>query len=197
MEEVELKGVVPDEADARRRLEAAGARLAYEGRLEDLRYDTRDRALAGRDHVLRVRVYRTVDGARASIDWKGPTRYEDGYKRREELSSGASDGDALIAILERLGYVVTREIEREIAQYELHGAVVRFERYPRMDLLVEVEGTPESIERAIATLGIPREAFTSERLPAFVARYERRTGERAALCARELRDDYRFDAADA
>lgn len=197
MEEVELKGVVPDEADARRRLEAAGARLAYEGRLEDLRYDTRDRALAGQDHVLRVRVYRTAEGARASIDWKGPTRYEGGYKRREELSSGASDGDALVAILERLGYVVTREIEREIAQYEVHGAVVRLERYPRMDLLVEVEGTPDAIERAIATLGIPREAFTSERLPAFVARYEQRTGQRAALCARELHDDYRFDAADA
>jgi predicted adenylyl cyclase CyaB len=197
VEEVELKGVVPDEADARWRLEAAGARLAYEGRLEDLRYDTRDRALAGRDHVLRVRVYRTAEGARASIDWKGPTRHEDGYKRREELSSGATDGDALGAILERLGYVVTREIEREIAQYELHGAVVRFERYPRMDLLVEVEGTPDSIERAIATLGIAREAFTSERLPAFVARYEQRTGQRAALCARELHDDYRFDAADA
>jgi adenylate cyclase class IV len=147
--------------------------------------------------VLRVRVYRTPQGARASLDWKGPTAYDGGYKVREELSTHADDGDALVAILERLDYVVTREIERTIAQYELAGAMVRFERYPRMDTLVEVEGAPEAIERAVMVLGMDRASFTSERLPAFVERFERRTGERAALCDRELRGDYRFRAADA
>jgi predicted adenylyl cyclase CyaB len=198
MHEVELKAVVPDLAAARAAVERAGARLAYEGRLEDRRYDMPDRALSGRDHVLRLRVYRR-DGtvARAALDWKGPTSYGGGYKVREELSSGLADPDALTAILDRLGYVVTREIDREIAQYELHEATVRFERYPRMDVLVEVEGEPAAIERAIGALGIEREAFTSERLPAFVARYESRTGGRAALCDRELTGDYRFSAADA
>ena len=197
MREVELKAVVGDEADARRRLDQAGARLVFEGRLEDLRYDTGARMLGSKDHVLRVRVYRTPQGARASLDWKGPTSYDGGYKVREELSTHADDGDALVAILERLGYVVTREIERTIAQYELSGATVRFERYPRMDTLVEVEGAPEAIERAVLVLGMDRASFTSERLPAFVERFERRTGERAALCDRELRGDYRFSAADA
>ena len=197
MREVELKAVVADEGEARRRLDVAGARLIFEGRLEDRRYDTGDRTLGDQDHVLRVRVYRTPQGARASLDWKGPTRYEDGYKVREELSTHADDGDALVAILERLGYVVTREIERTIAQYEIGGATVRFERYPRMDVLVEVEGAPDAIERAIVVLAMDRAGFTSERLPAFVERYERRTGQRAALCDRELRDDYRFRAADA
>jgi len=133
----------------------------------------------------------------ASLDWKGPTEYAGGYKVREELSTEVSDPEALASILEGLGYHVTREIHRQIAQYELHGAVVRFEQYPRMDVLVEVEGAPEAIERAIAALAIPREAFTSERLPAFVARYEARTGRRAALCDRELAGDFRFSVSDA
>jgi predicted adenylyl cyclase CyaB len=196
--EVELKAAVPDLAAARERVERAGGRLVFEGRLEDRRYDQVDRALAARDHVLRLRVYR-VGGAVASaaLDWKGPTDHGGGYKVREELSSGVSDPDAVAALVERLGYVVTREIDREIAQYELGGATVRFERYPRMDVLVEVEGEPDAIEAAVYALGLPREAFTSERLPAFVGRYESRTGDRAALCDRELAGDFRYAVSDA
>jgi len=93
--------------------------------------------------------------------------------------------------------VITREIDREIAQYRHAGAVIRFERYPRMDLLVEVEGDPEAIERAILTLDMAREGFTTERLPDFVLKYESRTGERAAICDRELLGEYRYSANDA
>ena len=67
---------------------------------------------------------------------------------------------------------------------DLAGAMIRFERYPRMDDLVEVEGTPEQIERAIAALGLPRDGFTSERLPEFVRRFESRTGTPAAITRR-------------
>lgn len=188
MKELELKALVPDLDASRRRIEASGGRLVFEGRLEDRRYDTDARALGKRDHVLRVRVYRDAsgEGARAELDWKGPTEYENGYKMREELSAGVADADALVAILERIGYVVTRAIDREIAQYELDGAMVRFERYPRMDVLVEIEGTPAGIERAARATGIPRAEFSSERLPDFVRRYEARTGERAALCDSDL-----------
>jgi hypothetical protein len=55
-----------------------------------------------------------------------------------------------------------------------------------MDVLVEVEGEPEAIEQAIEALGMARGEFTSERLPSFVSRFERRTGVRAALCSQEL-----------
>lgn len=196
MREVELKGTVDDPDAAQRALEAAGARLVYSGRLEDRRYDTPDRQLALRDHVLRLRVYR--DGTtRALLDFKGPTTYVDGYKVREEYSVQAGDAADLARILERLGYVVTREIDRRITQLTLSGATVRFERYPRMDVLVEVEGEPAAIERAIAVMGGERTRFTTGRLPDFVRAYEERTGERAAICDRELTGDYRYATADA
>lgn len=193
MIEVELKSVVPDLAAARAAVERQGAKLVFAGRLEDRRYDTADRALARRDEVLRLRVYRDAAGASAALDWKGPTAVDGGYKRREELSTGIGEPDALIHVLERLGLQVTMEIDREIWQYELDEATVRFERYPRLDDLVEVEGPPDAIERTIAGLGLPRAGFTTERLTDFVRRYEERTGERAAVSDRELAGGPRQD----
>lgn len=197
MREIELKAVAPDADALIARLLAAGAEQSFAGRLADRRYDTADGALFGGDLVLRLRVYTGVqEDARATLDWKGPTRHENGYKVREELSSGVSDPGALGAMLERLGFVVIGEIDRQIAQFACRGAIVRVERYPRMDALVEVEGSPSAIEDAIAATGVSRAAFTAERLPDFVRRYELRTGERAAVSDRELAGDYRF-AADA
>jgi adenylate cyclase class IV len=197
MLEVELKSVITDIDRLRAAVERAGAVLTYAGHLIDRRYDTPDCALNARDEVLRVRTYRTPAEVRAELDWKGPTRRDGGYKLREELDVHVVEPDALDEILQRLGYVVTIVIDREIVQYDLDGAMIRFERYPRMDELVEVEGTPEQIERAILALGLPRKGFTSERLPEFVRRFEERTGTQAALSDAELRGDVHYDATNA
>src|SRR3954471_9949626 len=186
MLEVELKSVVDDVERRHANVERAGAVLVYAGRLEDRRWDTHDRALLAKDHVLRVRTYRNGSGARAELDWKGPTRREGGYKLRDELETRVADPDVLAEILSMLGYEVSIAIDREIVQYDLDGTMIRFEHYPRMDDLVEVEGEPEEIERAIAILGLPRDGFTTDRLPDFVQRYEDRTGERAAISDGEL-----------
>ena len=193
MLEVELKSVVDDMARRRAAIEDAGAVLVFDGRLEDRRYDTADRSLTARDHVLRVRVYRDAHAVRAELDFKGPTRREGGYKMREELEARVVDPDALVAILDRLGYVVTIAIDREIFQYQLDGAMIRFEKYPRMDDLVEVEGSPDQIERAIAALGLPREGFLTDRLPDFARRFEARTGTRAAVSHAALAGNERYD----
>ena len=197
MREVEVKSVVRDVKSARTAVEKAGGRLTFEGRLIDLRYGDTSGQMVARDHVLRLRIYESSEKREGHLDWKGPTRYEGGYKVREELSTTAGDPESLARILANLGYLVIREIERVIAQYELDGAVVRFEEYPRMDVLVEVEGLPERIESAIESIGLPRSGFTSARLPEFVTDFEARTGQRAALSARELAGQYDFRADDA
>jgi predicted adenylyl cyclase CyaB len=190
MREVELKAVVDDLARRRAMLEGGGGKLTYEGRLRDTRYDLESRALSAADEVLRVRRYESRQGTSTFLDWKGPTETKDVYKVREEISTGVEDYAALSSILANLGLVVAREIDREIAQYELGTATIRFETYPRMDTLVEVEGEPEAIESAIDALGMARGEFTSERLADFVARFERRTGVQAAVSDREFAGDY-------
>jgi predicted adenylyl cyclase CyaB len=197
MLEVELKSVVDDVERRRANVERAGATLAYAGRLEDRRWDTPDRALFAKDHVLRVRTYRNDAGARAELDWKGPTRRDGGYKLRDELETHVDDPDVLAAILSALGYEVSIAIDREIVQYDLAGTMIRFERYPRMDDLVEVEGEPEEIERAIGILGLPRDGFNTDRLPDFVRRFEERTGERALISDADVAGESTYDHSNA
>lgn len=194
MREVELKSVVDDVMIRRQLVELAGGKLLYEGSLEDLRYDNANRNLSEKDEVLRLRVYGGSGKTHAFLDWKGKTTFEDGYKVREELSSQVGSPEIFRAILANLGYEVIAEIGRWIAQYQLGKATVRFERYPRMDDLVEVEGEPDDIEKAIVAIGIDRSEFSSKRLPHFVREYESRTGKRAALSERELKGEYAYSA---
>jgi len=195
--EVELKSVVDDLRQRCAIVEQAGARHVFSGQLEDRRYDTPDRLLAARDHVLRVRTYRDEAGVRAELDFKGPTALQEGYKVREEVGAEILTADAIVTILDRLGYEVTIAIDREIVQYDLDGTMIRFERYPRMDDLVEVEGQPAQIERAIEVLGLPRSGFVPDRLSEFARRFEERTGQTAAVSDAALAASTRFDPANA
>lgn len=197
MREVELKSIVTDVEATRRRIEAAGAMLTFEGSLIDRRYSDAMGELTIRDHVLRLRIYEHAGKREGYLDWKGPTRYDKGYKTREELSTRIDDPQIMETILRNLGFVVVREIERTIAQYSIADAIVRFEVYPRMDPLVEIEGTPEAIESAIELTGLPRSGFNAGRLPDFILAFEQRTGERAAVSARELMGDYSYRLEDA
>src|SRR5688572_19278159 len=175
MREVELKSVVENLGVTRANVERAGGTLEFEGKLFDRRYGDPQGVLVAIDHVIRLRVYEREGIRKGHLDWKGPTLYEGGYKVREELSTSVGDPDTLAQILGRLGYLVIKTVDRRISQFRLGQAIVRFEQYPRMDDLVEVEGTPEAIEQAISVTGLPREGFNTDRLPDFVARFEART----------------------
>jgi predicted adenylyl cyclase CyaB len=187
MREVELKAVVDDLTDRRKRIEKAGGSLSFEGKISDRRYDFPSRELSSRDEVLRVRRYIGRPSTKTFLDWKGPTEFRDVYKVREEITTPVEDFDSLEQIILRLGLVLTSEIDRDIAQYQIGGATIRFEVYPRMDTLVEVEGEPAAIENAIEKLGLPRGTFSNRRLSDFVADFEHRTGVRAAISEREMR----------
>jgi predicted adenylyl cyclase CyaB len=197
MRETELKAVVPDESACVQRLLAAGAQHVVEGRLEDRRYDYPDRRLTMRDVVLRLRVKRSGGVSTATLDLKGPATFESGYKHREETSVSVGDPVHMSTILNALGYVVTRAVDREVHVLQFGRATLRFERYPRMDTLLEVEGPEESIEAAILASGLPRESFTVDRLFMFVQRFEARTGQRAAICDEESSGNYPFPIEDA
>ena len=190
MREVELKAVVDDLAERRKKIEEAGASMSFEGKISDRRYDFASREMSSRDEVLRVRRYRSPQSTKTFLDWKGPTEFRDVYKVREEITTPVEDFDSLEQILFHLGLELTSEIDRDIAQYQFGEATIRFESYPRMDVLVEVEGEPAAIEAAIDALGLPRGTFTNHRLTDFVADFEHRTGVRAAINDREFGLDY-------
>ena len=187
--ELELKAVVPDAALLRRHLVESGAEATFRGLMEDRIFDQGE-TLRQRDEVLRVRTWRP-DGApaRAQMAWKGATRRSpEGYKLRDELEfSVEGDGATAAGVLTALGYGVTKSVDRFVEVYRVHEAEVRLEWYPRMDVLVEVEGTAAAIEAALGVTGLPRRAFEPEPLVEFVRRYEERSGERAALAVADLK----------
>jgi adenylate cyclase class IV len=185
-DELELKARVDDPKTVRAALVRTGAALEFRGDMIDRRFD-RDGALGQRDEVLRLRVFQPAVGSSASaygvLGWKGPPSKRDGYRHRVEAEARVADPEAVATILELLGFAVSLRIERRVEVWRLGEAVLRLETYPAMDVLLEVEGEPPAIERAIAATGLPRERFLPESLPYFVAAYEARTG-RAALLAR-------------
>ena len=197
MRETELKAVVPDESACLARMLAAGAISVSDGRLEDRRYDYPDRRLTMKDLVLRLRVQWNGTASNATLDWKGAATFEGGYKHRDETSLRIGDPAQMASILEALGFEVTRAVDRNVRVLQLGDATVRFERFPRMDTLLEVEGPESAIEDAIRVSGLPREAFNADRLYQFVQRYEARTGLRAAICDAEVRGEYRYPPEDA
>jgi adenylate cyclase class IV len=185
-EELELKALVQDPVMLRRRLQAVAGRLTYRGMMRDRRLD-RDGVLASQDRLLRVRIFESAGVKRAVVTWKGPPRRSpEGYKLREELEYSAEDGGAAIELFRALGYHVTHAIDRHVEIFEVAGATARIEWYPRMDLLLEVEGSPAAIEDAIAATGIPRTEFRADSLQEFFARYQSRTGQPAILAETDL-----------
>jgi adenylate cyclase class IV len=190
-DELELKALLGDPDSAVRALATAGAEPTFSGMMEDRKFD-RDGELTARDEVLRVRVFRPADSAlpsRARVAWKGPTqRSPQGYKLRQELEfdlTGAP-ASAAVELFLALGYRVVLAIDRWVQIFNLGGAEVRLEWYPRMDTLIEIEGDPPAIEAAIGASGLPRALFHPESLPEFVARYEARTGQQAILALKDL-----------
>ena len=182
--EIELKAVVDDPATLVAQLGTRGATRAFRGRMSDRRYDLPSRPLEQRDEVLRVRTFEPAAGSPgrlAEVAWKGPTRQRDGYKERQEVQFTVGDSAPVEAILTQLGLAVTDAIDRCVEFYDLGGAVLRLEWYPRMDVLLEVEGPPAAIEEAAAATGVPRASFSPDRLLDFAARFQKRTGTAPAL----------------
>ncbi len=180
--ELELKARIDDPDALRRVLLAAGAELTYRGAMMDRRFDRKER-LEKRDEVVRLRVYHPLDHSKewGVLGWKGPVGKKDGYRHREEWETRVDDPKAALVVLRRLGYKIVLRIDRAVEQYRLGDATLRLEWYPAMDVLLEVEGSPDEIERAIAATGLPRDMFLAESLPYFKQAYEERTGKTARL----------------
>lgn len=149
----------------------------------DRRYD-RGTELTARDEVIRLRIYRDREGKEtAKVGWKGPVSVTaEGHKARRELEyeiRGEHGSPELL--LRALGLEVVFRIDRYVEYYHLGDTVARLEWYPRMDVLLEVEGDARGIESVLQVIGIPRNQYTAESLPAFAERYALRTGRAAVL----------------
>jgi adenylate cyclase, class 2 len=171
-DEIEVK--LPADLDAvREKLGTFGAlRRALHDEVNDL-YDDADGRLSESRRALRLR---RADG-RAILTYKGPPRFEDGNKIREEREIEISDALEAEAILDGLGLRRRFRYEKRREEWDAEGCVVALDQTPIGDF-VEVEGDPAAIRRLVARL----ELDSSAAIPySYAELYRRRRKEDPSL----------------
>ena len=179
--EIEIKLPVPDLGAVRERLRARHARelTAPHEESNDL-YDRADGSLAKSGLVLRLR--RTDDGA--TLTYKGPARFEDGARTREERETAVSDPNEMERILGALGFHRRFRYEKRREEWSFDECVIALDETP-IGTFAEVEGDPAAIRRVLQQL----ELDPSETLPySYSELYARRRKEDPTLPADMLLD---------
>jgi predicted adenylyl cyclase CyaB len=121
--------------DLRQRLAAAGAQRKHAGAREcNWVFDRRDE-LFGSSRLLRLR----TDGSGCRLTFKGPPRFEENLKVRDEIEVTVSQAEAMRDLLVRLGYRVVRRYEKVREEWQLGSTKVALDHTPIGDF-VEFEG---------------------------------------------------------
>lgn len=178
--------MVPDPVALRAKLRGALS-PGYRGMMIDLIFD-RHGEFTDRGELLRLRRYQVVGSSGDGVlAWKGAiSRTPEGHKSRREIELPVVSAAGAEALLLALGYVQVRELDRYIEVFSDSGVEVRIEWYPRMDVLVEIEGERQEIERGITASGLPRNCFRADSLSTFLREYRDRTGREPAVSLDQL-----------
>jgi adenylate cyclase, class 2 len=173
-EESEVKLGVSDLGPVRETLRGAAANLRapLHEEVNDL-YDDPDRRLSGSGRTLRLR----RAAGRSILTYKGPARFQEGTKTREEREIEVSDGEEAEGILAGLGLSRHFRYEKRREEWDLEDCVVALDETP-IGSFVEVEGNPTAIRRVLVRLGLD---FTDAIPYSYPELYRRRRQETPAL----------------
>lgn len=168
--EVEIKFRVADLADLTRRLRAAKFRLATP-RMHEMNalYDLPGQPLRRRGQLLRLRKY----GTKWMLTHKSKGT-AGRHKTRKEIETNVTDGDALDAILQALGYRATFRYEKFRAEWKGGQGHVVLDETP-IGNFGEVEGPPRWIDRTAKSLGILPEQYITDTYAGLFFAWKRRT----------------------
>jgi adenylate cyclase class 2 len=153
MIETEIKLRISDGAEAAvRLLEADGCRVTLPRTLQiDQVFDLPDETMRRSGRLLRVR----SSGGESTLTYKGQAR-PGRHKSREELEATTRDSEALVAILDRLGYRPSFRYEKYRTTFvdseKADGALVALDETP-IGVFLELEGPEEWIDRTAHRLG--------------------------------------------
>jgi predicted adenylyl cyclase CyaB len=149
-EEIEVKLPVADLSAVRSGLSTSGARLhaPWHDEINDL-FDDAERKLSQSGRTVRLR----RASGKAILTYKGPARFEDGARVREERETEVSEAGEAEAILAGLGLRRTFRYEKRREEWTAEGCIVALDVTP-IGSFVEIEGDPAGIRRLVAALGL-------------------------------------------
>lgn len=134
--------------EARDAILALGATPVRGRRLqEDCLLDTADEQLHRRRCVLRVR----VEPGRSILTFKGPVQPSP-MKLREERETVVGDGEAMLRLLEELGYRVWFRYQKYREEFGCEDVIIALDETP-MGAFIEIEGNEKGIADLTERLG--------------------------------------------
>ena len=131
-------------------LRQAGASRVGTVRESNLLFDTVDEAIRLGGQVLRVR---GLDDGRSILTFKGPATYRGGIKTREETELSFTDRDAMIGILNGIGFRVTLEYAKTRESWDCNEALVALDTL-EFGRFVEIEGAEDRIRSTADLLAL-------------------------------------------
>ncbi|MGA9087131.1 MAG: class IV adenylate cyclase [Methanoregula sp.] len=135
MLEIELKVRVDSLDLLRQNLKDRHAEFLGQQHEHDIYYNAPHRDFGSTDEALRVRY--TKD--HAVITYKGKKLPELGLKAREELNTAVESGEVFEAILDRLGFTKTAEVNKWRENYRLENASFALDRVEGLGTFAEIE----------------------------------------------------------
>jgi len=149
-QEVEVKLPFPTAAEARDVLQRIGAREVQARLFEDnVVLDRSENPLATAGKLLRLRRYGDV----ATLTFKAPVPGRHRHKVREEHETPVADFDAMMRILEHLGFRPCYRYQKFRTLLELENLHICLDETP-IGCFVELEGPPEEIDRTAEKMGL-------------------------------------------
>jgi adenylate cyclase class 2 len=176
--EIEVKLRLDDPAALRARLRTAGGKAQATVLEVNRIFDAADGALRRRGCALRVREATpavgeapATPGARATLTYKGPKQGGE-FKSREELETAVDDPVAVVAMLERLGFVEKIVYEKRREAWDVGACEIVIDEMPGLGWFAEIEGPSEEAVRACRTrLGLDGASVVTESYVELAARH--------------------------
>ncbi len=170
MNEMEVKVLDIDKNEIEKKLREIGATLVKDEFQYNLRFDTEDKMIKKtKNAYLRVRtVTNNITGEVNSILTfkKNISRSE--IRINEETETFVSDPEAMISIIENLGFKRSKPGKKQRKSFEYEGILFEIDEwdptiYPKPYLEIEVK-CKEDLEKAITLLDLDRSKITSKPL---------------------------------
>ena len=157
--ETEIKLKIDDPAAIQKRLESLGLRVVRPRVFEtNTLYDFPDARLRACRSILRLRQV----GGKSILTFKGPAEAAK-HKTREELETAIGGAEIGRQILERIGMQPGFRYEKYRTEYEKpeEAGIVTLDETP-VGWFLELEGSPEWIDRTATALGFGEVAYITE-----------------------------------
>lgn len=147
--ETEVKLRIPSTRELAPRLAALGFQLEIPAQSERSVLWDRGTELLSQGCALRVRTY----AGGAWITWKGPKVKDPLLKIRPEIETRIASAEAMTGILQSLGYTPVLTMEKTRALLRRMDLVACLDETP-FGCYLELEGEPDAILKAMASLGL-------------------------------------------